>query len=66
MRSPESRGTCRRTPPSIRESTVTSDAPSCGGFPTDFFHVVDGDEVTVLGCFHLHRDPHSQAELRIR
>jgi hypothetical protein len=35
-------------------------------FPYGLFHVVDGDEVTVLGCFHLHRDPHSRAELRIR
>ena len=35
-------------------------------FPYGLFHVVDGDEVTVLGCLHLHRDPRSRAELRVR
>lgn len=35
-------------------------------FPYGLFRVVDGDEVTVLGCLHLHRDPRSRAELRLR
>ena len=35
-------------------------------FPYGLFYVVDGEQVTVLGCLHLHRDPRSHADLRTR
>ena len=35
-------------------------------FPYGVFYVVDGEQVSVLGCLHLHRDPRSREELRSR
>lgn len=35
-------------------------------FPYGLFYVVDGEQVNVLGCLHLHRDPCSYTELRER
>jgi hypothetical protein len=33
-------------------------------FPYGLFYVIDGDAVTVLACFHLHRHPQSRRELQ--
>ena len=35
-------------------------------FPYGLFYVVDGEQVNVLGCLDLRRDPRSHAELRTR
>ena len=35
-------------------------------FPYGVFYVVDGEQVNVLGCLDLRRDPRSRAELRTR
>jgi hypothetical protein len=35
-------------------------------FPYGLFYVIDGEQVNVLGCLDLRRDPRSLAELRTR
>ena len=35
-------------------------------FPYGLFYVIDGEEVSVLGCLHLRREPRSHADLRSR
>lgn len=35
-------------------------------FPYGLFYIVEGDQVIVLGCLHLSRDPRSHMELRVR
>jgi hypothetical protein len=35
-------------------------------FPYGLFYVLDGGQVNVLGCLHLHRDPRLHNELRTR
>jgi toxin ParE1/3/4 len=35
-------------------------------FPYGLFYVIDGGQVNVLGCLHLHRDPRVHAALRTR
>ena len=32
-------------------------------FPFGLFYVVDDEQVNILACLHLHREPHSRAEL---